>query len=76
MKPIKMTHEIDALLTAEAKRRSERLPMHLRTRTKLLADQTGLAYAYVANIIARKRRQLEATISVNVPHETSTRCEL
>jgi hypothetical protein len=74
MNPIKMTAEIDALLTAEAERRSKRLPMHQRTRTKSLADQTGLAYAYVANIISRKRREFEAT--VNVPHETSTRCEV
>jgi hypothetical protein len=65
MKSRKLTPEIDVLLSAEAMRRASGMPLVQRTRTKELAAETGLAYSYVANIIARKRRELEEKVDVS-----------
>lgn len=63
---LKITPEIQALLEAEARRRA-----HART-NKELAQLTGLTPAYVAQIVARIRRQIEAeTQRIDVSCETS-----
>jgi len=64
--PRKITPEIQALLETEARRRA-----HGRT-NKQLAQLTGLTPAYVAQIVARMRRKIEAeTQRIDVSCETS-----
>lgn len=66
------TPEVDQLVDQEARRRADGLRMHDRKTTKQLAEQTGAAYGYLAQLISRRRRQLEkvdvsreATVVVN-----------
>jgi len=54
------------LLSAEAERRASRVPRIERRRTKELAAEAGIAYGYAANIIAKKRREIEAKIKVDI----------
>lgn len=65
--PRKITPEAMALLTQEARRRAEALG------NKDLARLTGLAPGYVAQIVARIRRQIEAeTQRIDVSRETKS----
>lgn len=61
----RLTIEVDALFSAEAVRRADGLPRNERSATKDLAAETGFAYGYVANIIARKRRELEKKVHIS-----------
>lgn len=61
----RLTDHADALFSAEAVRRADGLPRDQRAATKDLAVETGLAYGYVANIIARKRRELEQKVHIS-----------
>jgi len=60
-----MTADVMKLLDNEAYRRARGDHISERTQTKELANQTGLAYGYIANIIAKKRRDHERRISVS-----------
>lgn len=70
MKARKLTLEGDELLTLEAERRAKHLPRVERRLTKSLAIEAGVTYSYAANIIAKRRREIEAKIKVDVPRET------
>jgi hypothetical protein len=62
-----MTAEITRLLDNEAYRRARNDPIEERTRTKVLVQQTGLAYGYIANLVAKMRREHERKMSyVNI----------
>lgn len=63
---MKLTAEGEALLLAEAQRRANRAPRVERRRTKELAVEAGVTYGYAANIIAKKRREIEAKIKVDI----------
>jgi hypothetical protein len=65
-----MTTDALALIEAEAERRARGLPQRQRKSTKDLAKEIGSAYGYVANLISKRRRELE--LKVDVPRETST----
>lgn len=73
MKPKRVTPEMDALFAQEAQRRADHQKLKERQRTKLLAEQTGLAYGSVANIISRKRREIESKLSVSCETLTFSR---
>lgn len=60
MMPKRRTPEIDVMLENEAYRRFRGDSIKERTRTKILAARTGLATGYVANILSKMRRQIEA----------------
>lgn len=62
-RPMKRTPEGDEICRAEAHRRAQRMS------NKQLARLTGLTPKYVAQIVARFRREYER---VDVSHETST----
>lgn len=68
------TVEIDLLIDAEALKRFHGDPIDLRMPTKVLARQTGIAYGYLANLIAAKRREYEQ--KVNVSRETQANVNL
>lgn len=63
MRRLKSSPEFEALMRREAERRAGRLT------NKQIADRTGFSPLYVAQRIARMRREIEITL---VPHETST----
>lgn len=62
----KLTFEAEELLAQEARRRAERAPRIERRRTKELAADAGVTYGYAANVIAKKRREIEANIKVDI----------
>lgn len=66
-RPRLLTPQDDASFEAEAARRAQGLPPSQRTCTKRLAESSGRSVTYVANIIARRRREIEARINVNSP---------
>jgi hypothetical protein len=72
MMPKKITPEIDAMLNAEAIVRAGTRDRTRYTLNKTIAHQSGLAVGYVANLIARKRRAIEARINVSCETSTST----
>lgn len=66
-RPRLRTPEAEASFEQEALRRAMGLPESKRICTKTLACASGLSVKYVANIISRKRREIEARINVNSP---------
>lgn len=69
-RPKLLTPAGDQILHEEAQRRADRLEQRARFSNKQLADKTGLAQKYVANLVARYRREIEARINVNVSRGT------
>lgn len=61
-----MTTEAFALIEAEAERRARGLPQRERKSTKDLAKEIGSAYGYVANLISKKRREIENKVHIEV----------
>lgn len=58
-RPRKYSAEIEQRFEAEAERRARKLPESQRVCTKILADMSGLSIGWVAQIISRKRREIE-----------------
>ncbi len=65
MRPKKITPESQGLINVEAQRRAERLPPNMRMTNKQLAALTGLAELYVAQLVAKRRRQISIRVDVS-----------
>lgn len=74
MRPKLRTPEIDRLIDNEAYRRFRGDHIDERMPTKLISRQTGIAYGYLANLIAQKRRDYEQ--KVHVSRETTPNVNL
>lgn len=66
MKPRLITPEIDRMLDNEAYRRARGDHISERMRTKEIAARTGIRESYLANIIAKKRREHERKVTVSI----------
>lgn len=66
-----ITPEIEKILRTEAQLRAQETELKGRRLTnKQLADQTGFSPLYIAQLVARYRREIE--MHLTVPRETST----
>lgn len=68
--PYKAARSALDVFREEAARRAQRLPLKQRISNKDLAKLSGLTPLYVAQVVARFRREIE--LRVDVSHETST----
>jgi hypothetical protein len=63
MKTSKITPEIEGMLRGEAQLRADQLRIRAKRQTnKQLAERTGFSPLYIAQMVARYRREIEISI--------------
>lgn len=68
-RPMKRTAATDLVIELEATKRAQKKPANERQTSKQIAHQTGLTELYVAQLIAKRRREIEKSIRVDVSVE-------